>query len=467
VNRAITQAIKQSEKKQGPQPPPAIKMVRKDVTNGTQHALAVTDRQIRVKQSAIVKGEYILQKDFDLQTRVKGPLWQPLETLEREPYQSPVTEHVRKQPRDGSARSTRSKKITRTAKGKDAGVLALASVPDAQRGFKVSAKVDAGVTAPLGFLEREAFKKSRVVPGDLARFHSSELVVRESSGRKFISQREWEQIMKEAEHFENKKGGAKEAAGEAKAGTSEGGASAGPDTDAPQARATFLTEDPEAAGAAEAKVKLDKKRPWLNKGGGTWRPRPDMAKMKPKALKVKPKFNPSDYVNKLKKRQAEDAQQRMDALLVGKDPSTDPKLWKLRYKNRDDQATREARAKALRAPPKWNSTVVTQMLEDSIKTEGYKLQALDQLLMDITKGRRANEQSAQQKVVPTREYIHKVRQRISDLREAASFVRKPTWHDDLKSLRVGGTHGTPLDDFLTLVKAIIDEDANIFDDTPD
>ena len=46
-------------------------------------------------------------------------------------------------------------------------------------------------------------------------------------------------------------------------------------------------------------------------------------------------------------------------------------------------------------------------------------------------------------------------------------MRKPTWCEDLKSLRVGGTQGIPLDDFLTTVKQIIDEDLAIVDDTPE
>ena len=69
--------------------------------------------------------------------------------------------------------------------------------------------------------------------------------------------------------------------------------------------------------------------------------------------------------------------------------------------------------------------------------------------------------------MPTRGFIKKVRQRISDLREAVSFVRKPTWREDLKSLRVGGTQGIPLDDFLTVTKQIVEEDAAIVDDTPE
>jgi hypothetical protein len=138
-----------------------------------------------------------------------------------------------------------------------------------------------------------------------------------------------------------------------------------------------------------------------------------------------------------------------------------------RYPEREASKAERTRAQRIRDKHKWDTAEVLALLEGAIRTEGYKLQALDQLLLDITQGRRANEPTVQQKVVPTRGFIKKVRQRISDLREAVSFVRKPTWREDLKSLRVGGTQGIPLDDFLTVTKQIVEEDAAIVDDTPE
>lgn len=386
---------------------------------------------------------YVLQKDFDLHTHVKEGPWAPLPHFEKEAYVAPTTEFVRQ---------------TAEVKGKD-GVLAI-KTETVHTDFVVPVlKPGENILTPLPFFDKEKPPHRKVIPGDMSRHKYSQYVstMRTSLSttiekRRFLSPREWEHILKAAEEDKD---------GERVGVDNDAGAEAGP-----AKQVTFLTADPEEMEAAEAEAETNTSRPWLNKGGGTWRPRPG-GSVQPKALRVKPKFDPSSYIAKIKQRQHEDAQHRMNALLVGKDPATDPTKWKMRYRERENTAIREARARAIRAVPKWDSGVVTKMLDASIKTEGYKLQALDQLLMDITKGRRSNEQSAQQKVVPTREYIHKVRQRISDLREAASFVRKQTWHEDLKSLRVGGTHGTPLDDFLTLVKAIIDEDANIFDDTPD
>lgn len=392
----------------------------------------------------------MLQKDFDLHTKVEEKqLWQPLGEFEKEPFQEVKTEFVRSKTTD--------------ARGAN-GVVA---IPGKEKDFVVpTLKPGEQIIKPLPFFEREKQKsKKKVVPGDLCRYHESEHVSAlrgyPNDKRRFLSPREWEHILKQAEQEER----------EARAQGTEA-AAAGADA-GPAKQVTFLTEDPAEVEAAEAEATApaepptNESRPWLNKGGGTWRPRPTLGTLHPKSLKVKPKFDPSSYIAKMKQRQEDDAQNRMNALIAGKDPATDPTKWKMRYRERDDSATRAARARAIRNVPKWDTKVVMTMLEESIRTEGYKLQALDQLLMDITKGRRANEQAAQQKVVPTREYIHKVRQRISDLREAASFVRKPTWHDDLKSLRVGGTHGTPLDDFIVLIKGIVDEDTNIIDDTPD
>eukprot|EP00038_Savillea_parva_P016537 m.17101 g.17101 ORF g.17101 m.17101 type:complete len:701 (+) comp3456_c0_seq1:41-2143(+) len=464
VQAAISNAIEQSERKAR-----KARIVRKELSDGTM-ASVVSNREIVVSPSRVVKGGYVLQRDFDLHTQVKKEPWEQLSKLPPDPYKPPVTDFVK--------RDSRVDPVDLKTKG----IIAIRHKGD----FTVPIpKPGEEILKPLPFLPKERPDQGRPVPGDLARIRPSKyttrLTAREASEpvRRFLKPHEWQHILDaaKADHaarsVRDDDSGGRRGTSATTTGTAEGAGSkdeTGGDNASDEGavvQRAFLTEDPDAVDAAEAEAEVNKERPWLNKGGGTWRPRPSLGAHHPKSLKVKPKFDPSSYLAKMKERQQEDAEHRMTALIAGRDVDTDPTQWKLRYRERTDGLAKAARARSIRPQHKWDTAAVTRMLDDAIKTEGYKLQALDQLLMDITKGRRSNEASAQQKVVPTREYIHKVRQRISDLRDAASFVRKPTWHEDIKSLRIGGTHGTPLDDFLKRVKAIVDEDNNIVDDTPE
>eukprot|EP00041_Stephanoeca_diplocostata_P027151 m.744162 g.744162 ORF g.744162 m.744162 type:complete len:580 (+) comp23123_c1_seq1:416-2155(+) len=372
-------------------------------------------------------------RDFDLKTKVRTPINPPLGLLPPEKYEEKPSLQLMMM-----RRSSMTQNSGKSAPEKGKSGSRKKEKPAWNNKFTKVPRIDHAVTSVI---PRDQPKRP-LIPGDLCRLHPSQLAVREYDNR-YVSAKDWEILKRAAASGSTEKNLDHLLA---PVSSSQGSGRNG------QSAADGSMHESDNASPTH-----DQKHSSKN-NSGTWRPRPPVET--PGVLKAKAKFDPTAHIKRVQEKNNFETKQRVQGLLEGEQGSQ-PTAFKQQYRLYNKAHKGKSKGKE---PKKWNTEAVKEMIQSTIKTEGYKLQALDELLQDLTKGRRAG--AAPEKVVPTRDYIHKVRQRIGDLREAQMFVNKPTWYEDLKRLRVGGTFGTPLDQFLQMVKHLEVDDRSIVDDHP-
>lgn len=135
----------------------------------------------------------------------------------------------------------------------------------------------------------------------------------------------------------------------------------------------------------------------------TWRPRPKVDK--PPALLLKPKFNPSRYVQKHKDKVTENALRRREMIETG---IIEPQLL---HPERILNPEEHQKVKKKKPKIKWVSAIVQDLLKRVVRTENLKLTALEnELHLEIRKG------TAPALLKDVRESIQTIRRRIADLR---------------------------------------------------
>lgn len=175
----------------------------------------------------------------------------------------------------------------------------------------------------------------------------------------------------------------------------------------------------------------------------------------PKVLRKKPHFDPTGYVERQKTRMIEESSRRIELVQSGVNPN---KINMLKFKDREKPIF-VVKPKPRKA---WHTDEVKSQLDELIKVENIKLKVLDALHHNLTKGEMAG--MMEERLEPLRQSIKGVRARINHHREAKNLVAKQTWHADLKQLRIGGSKGMSLDQYLCVISDMCMEDKMLITD---
>lgn len=194
---------------------------------------------------------------------------------------------------------------------------------------------------------------------------------------------------------------------------------------------------------------------WSKFKSSTWRKRPKVKT--PAALTVKPKFDPSRYL------QAAQEKVPSEALATTKMYESGTYLTQLPVNERVLKPAARPKIKKQKKKVQFETQSTLRMLDDIVATEDRKLKALEGQL-DIESEELKITGAAPYSLDPLRNGIQRLRRRIGDLREAHSYVRRPNWLDEIKRFTVSSP--VPLEQFLRDAVKLTDDQKFLVGDKP-